>query len=229
LIKLSSNRQAAINRKRIIFILPFVLAGLVTLDLLAYFYQINKVANLYNSSQGVCAPRDRNNTKVAAIVFYGDYGSSTINRVEKATKLYLDECVDKLFMVGGFRKERDFFGALWMMELAENQGVPKTSLATGEGSYDTRSNLYQANKIAEENSITSLVYISDALHLFRINFLLKQMQTEGPYDIQFIAAPFEKNTFAYKWRRFNEELLAFALYFLVPEQVLNGIILSFRK
>lgn len=94
---------------------------------------------------------------------------------------------------------------------------------------DTKSNLIQSFAVAARYKITKLVFVSDPLHLFRISNLANQMSKQSDFEFRAAGVKYANENFFYKWWRFNKEMLAFLLYSILPDNMLDGLLQNFRK
>jgi uncharacterized SAM-binding protein YcdF (DUF218 family) len=114
-----------------------------------------------------CAPVS--GSGAAIVVFYSDDPASGGERLEAAAELARFCPSALIFLVGGARPHRGFFGSEEMARRLEMAGIERPRMRAGRASYDTESNILEARAMAMENGALRLVLVSDALHLVRIH------------------------------------------------------------
>jgi len=111
----------------------------------------------------------------AAIVFFAafdkDKNLDTLQkaRLNKAVELFKSGIVDNIICVGGNRSSQNLHGSLKSTEYLLSKGIPSDRVFYDLYSFDTKSNLNEAHKIASQRSFDKLIYVSDAIHLHRIS------------------------------------------------------------
>ena len=203
-------------------------AVLLVIDLIAVVFHAGRAESMYPGTAFSCKGK-LVASRTAAIVFYGDRGVATRHRVERAVQLFKNGCAGSLYMVGGLRPKTSYHGAKWMVNLAKNQDIDQQHLAHGRGSNDTRSNLAAAFILAEQQQINELIFISDAMHLYRILYLARRINKEGRYKFHAAAAKYGSSSFFYRLQRFHQELAAYLLYKILPDTTLDALFARLRR
>jgi uncharacterized SAM-binding protein YcdF (DUF218 family) len=109
----------------------------------------------------------------AAIIFYGSDGADTDARIDTAIAAWRSGRVRALIFVGGCRPGRTVSGAAMMAAAAERQGVAPAAVFADVGSYSTQTNLAGAIEIMRTHGLRTVAFVSDPLHLERIQRLAK--------------------------------------------------------
>lgn len=96
-------------------------------------------------------------------------------RINHAIALYQSHRAQTIIFTGGtphpdFPSEAEVAKAY-----AVRRGVPRRAILTDSDSRDTRANLENAAKIAEEHHLQSLIVVSDPYHMARAHFLAKSL------------------------------------------------------
>lgn len=106
--------------------------------------------------------------QAAIAVFYSDDPELRQERLAKAAELARQCPSSQLFLVGGARPHRGYFGSEDMARQLEAMGLGRQRLRTGRASFDTLTNVHEMRAMAAAAGADRLALVSDALHLFRI-------------------------------------------------------------
>ena len=115
----------------------------------------------------------------AAVIFFGDYdedgkilGQDSKNRAGKAVKFYREKRIRKVICVGGY-DYRYWKGKPHLMKnyLVENHVLPKDILYDS-ASFNTITNLREAQKIISRFNFDTVINISSPLHIYRISGMI---------------------------------------------------------
>ena len=115
----------------------------------------------------------------AAVVFFAGHDKNrnldTLqkSRLNKAIELFKSNKVDNIICVGGNRKHQNLHGSRKSADYLFENGIPSEHIFYDMISFDTKTNLQEAYKIADKQGIKSLTYVSDAIHLHRISLFSK--------------------------------------------------------
>lgn len=110
-----------------------------------------------------------------AIVFFAGFDKNknldTMQkaRLNKAIELFNLTTIDCIICVGGNREKQNLHGSMKSKEYLISKGIPSDKIYYDLFSFDTKSNLNEAHKMASEKGFNKLCYISDAIHLHRIS------------------------------------------------------------
>ena len=117
-------------------------------------------------------------TSDAALVFFGDFdfdemqfGNDSKQRLEHTIQLYRTKKVKNIICVGGYRKSENFIGSAHMRKYLINSGINPTHIFNDSTSFDTNSNLIEAEKIIVSKQFNEITLISSPLHVYRISQL----------------------------------------------------------
>lgn len=116
--------------------------------------------------QAVCARASDAGAAIA--VFYADGAAMRRERVEKAAELARACPSALIFLVGGARPHKGYFGARNMALELEGMGVASARVRTERNSFDTETNVLEMKSMAAAEGVVRLALVSDALHLLRI-------------------------------------------------------------
>lgn len=105
-------------------------------------------------------------------------GPGIDRRVSTAAGLYMEGNVDTLFMTGGKGSDDLDSEAEVMERTALKYGVNAKDIILEENATSTWENLQLVRPLTEEHDCNSVVAISDAYHLARIQYLAKQQDWE---------------------------------------------------
>lgn len=162
----------------------------------------------------------------ALVVFYERPDS--FRRVDAAIEALRGGRAQHLLMVGGCRPREGRFGALEMATYAIEAGIPPDIVHVDGGSFDTKSNLAEALKVAGDMNWNSIAFVSDPLHLLRIR---KIASASLPLDSmsagRSVASPYTGGALGAAWRA-QHETLYMMLSAVVSESLLAQLIQSGR-
>lgn len=186
---------------------------------MSYFYSYY-ATNFVESKQ--CFSGD------AAIVFFAGFDDNFFidtlqkSRLLKSKELFESNKIKNIICVGGNRPESHLNGSRSSAEYLIANGIPKNAVLFDTLSFDTKTNLGEAHKIAKSINADKLIYISDAIHLHRIaqfsdypNYCLVQN------DYQF--------NFFELIRMTNQSFVSFVLEQILSEQDYIKFIQFFRS
>ena len=119
----------------------------------------------------------------AAIVLFADFGAGglgheTLRRVGFAAKAFEEGAFDHIVCAGGARPRRNLYGSELMRQWLLAAGIPADRVFLEKRSNDTRSNLQESFKIADEKSWQSAWIVSSPLHIFRVKEITRNRR--GP-------------------------------------------------
>jgi uncharacterized SAM-binding protein YcdF (DUF218 family) len=107
--------------------------------------------------------------KEAAIaIFYSDDQADRSQRVQAGLETVQTYPRAWVYLLGGARPSRNFFGSQDMARSLRQSGVNPELLRTERTSHDTRSNVAELIRMANADSVSAVVLISDPFHLVRI-------------------------------------------------------------
>jgi uncharacterized SAM-binding protein YcdF (DUF218 family) len=112
-----------------------------------------------------CAP----DARTAIVVYYSDDPALRQERLGRAAALARACPSAPVFLVGGARPHRSYFGSEEMARELGAMGLDRRRLRTGRASYDTQTNVTEMKAMAAADSANRLVLVSDAMHLLRIH------------------------------------------------------------
>ena len=199
--------------------LGFTLLAILLVDLCAFFYVYIKSEKFEISVPMKEKPYD------AIIIFYGGK-SDNKKRLEEGLNIKKKFKVKKIAFIGGCRPEREFFGSRNLANQAINLGVDEQDIVLGGGSHDTISNVESIAELAKDNNWSSLVFVSDKLHLARIKKLAVQRVLLSDIHIDFVASDYKN--LLHKLVRVQYEVLALALKGILGENVFRRFVALLR-
>ena len=122
----------------------------------------------------------------------------------------------------GNRSEKHFYGSKKSKEYLVKKGIKPNKIYFDTISYDTRSNLREFYKIAEKSGFLKFIYVSDAIHLYRIADWSKEKNfCLSPVESQF--SIFQKIQYAnYQW-------FSYFMNFMFTESQYDYLVKNFRK
>lgn len=191
------------------------LAGIVGVDLLLS-------AGLWIASplwvrhwNTTCSPH------TALVVFFGGENSHTQSRVDTAREA-LQRCVElRAFLVGGARPQRGFFGSDEMKDQLTKRGIAEERLTTERLSFDSIGNIDAMFALARERRPRELVFVSDPLHIARLDLIAGYHVMSERYRFSGLPAWPRDDAFAFWWRP-HYEAVAWIVRML-PEELYTRI------
>jgi len=142
------------------------------LDVAAVYFYYHQVLSFVRGQQ-------ENMRGDAAVIFFGDYdedgrilGQDSRNRANKAMTLYREKKIRKIICVGGY-DYRYWKGKPHLMKnyLVENHILPN-DIFYDSSSYNTITNLLEAQKIISRFNFDTVINISSPLHIYRISGMI---------------------------------------------------------
>ena len=131
-----------------------------------FVWRLANNASFSADAAAVCPPAS--GASAAIVVFYSDDLALRRERLAKAAEL-ARECPSALiFLVGGARPHRNYFGSEDMARGLAAMGLGRQRLRTGRESYDTQTNVLEMKAMTAADGAARLALVSDALHLWRI-------------------------------------------------------------
>lgn len=103
-------------------------------------------------------------------------GPGIQRRVETAVNLYKKDQITTLFMTGGKGNKTQDSEAEVMQRLAVTMGVPTSAIVLESQATSTWENLAYVRPLVLQEGCTSVIAISDAYHLARIQYLASQQE-----------------------------------------------------
>jgi len=141
--------------------------------------------------------------------------------LEKAIELYRNGWSANIICVGGNRSDHKLHGSENSAKYLILEGIPPKNIFYDTLSFDTKSNLIEAYKIVDKNKFHSLIYVSDAVHLLRIESFSKRKSyclASANYNATFI----EKVMFC------NQTFASYLFDFILPEYLYLKLIKLYR-
>jgi uncharacterized SAM-binding protein YcdF (DUF218 family) len=150
-----------------------LLACFVLTDVILSFVAWRAAAAFVHEADvaSVCAPASH--ARAAIVVFYSDDAPMRRERLAKAADLARFCPSALIFLVGGARPHRNYFGSEEMAGQLEGAGIARSRIRTERASYDTATNVAEAKAMAAAGA-ARLALVSDALHLLRIHAVFGQ-------------------------------------------------------
>lgn len=152
----------------------------------------------------------------------GDLGKMQLNRLNHALKIYNQNYHNAIICVGGNRADIHYHGSKKSKEYLVKMGIKPNQIYYDTISYDTRSNLREFYKISEKAGFMKFIYVSDAIHLYRIADWSKEKNfCLSPVENQFNI--FQKIKYAnYQW-------FSFFMAFMFTENQYDYLVRSYRN
>lgn len=158
------------------------------------------------------------------VVFYGGIGSHTQARVDAAAK-ELIACPElHAALVGGARPHRNYDGSRDMAAKLTAAGVDPHRLHVAGPSFHSWGNLETLGPILQEHPVHSIVFVSDALHVWRL------MHTDGPHhekQVEGLLVVPSNERIAFWWRT-NYEVIALCAG-LLPRMIVDRVLSWVRR
>lgn len=209
--------------RRISLLLLFILIT----DILCSVIFFNDVNNNF--------PSPKNNRFDAAVVFWGgddgNANSETLRRIDYATRLFNNGLIGNIVCVGGARFKMNFYGAEVMRQHFLSNGIPKKNLWYEKKSYDSISNLSEANKIIQKEDFKKVILLSSSLHLFRLKYLVSNQLNVDTLSFSPYSYDSSKHQISLSslWLNIHYEWLAFSMITLLPKSTYHRFISAFRN
>jgi uncharacterized SAM-binding protein YcdF (DUF218 family) len=148
----------------------------------------------------------------AAIVLgagvWGDEPSPVFReRINHGIWLYKNGYVHKLILTGGIPKNSTYSDAHIARKYALANGVPSADIFIEEHSAVTQENIFYAAEIAKNNSLSTVIIVSDPLHMKRAMFMAKD------YKLTAYASP--TPTTLYQTAKTKSAFLAREVFFYI--------------
>lgn len=156
-----------------------ILLGVLIVDVLAMTVKLR-------GAQQIKANFAQSSTKPVNIAFsfYGGSGPATDARTDMAIAKFKAGRAEALGFVGGCRPAQGRYGSRDMAARAIAAGIPQDVIFIGKGSYDSHTNMERVRHIMDDQNIQSAAFISDPLHLPRLEALA------APKTVQLWPAPY---------------------------------------
>lgn len=162
----------------------------------------------------------------ALVVFYDR--PSRFQRLDAAIVALRARTAEHLILVGGCRPGQGRFGAGDMAQYAKTAGVAPERIHIGRGSFDTRTNLSEALEIVRRNGWDAIAFVSDPLHLSRIQALASEDQYLSSISRGRALATAYGGGILEIVGRAQHEAVYWGLAAALPEQSLNWLIKAAR-
>ncbi len=148
------------------FILKYKRA-LISLILISLSYVIFVSADIY--LYGSVDERTKADAAVVlgAAVWENEPSPVFEERINHAIWLYMNGYVDKLILTGGKTETNDYSESSIAKQYAINKSVPSGDILIEEESKITQENIWYAAQIVEQNNLSSVIIVSDPLHMKR--------------------------------------------------------------
>jgi uncharacterized SAM-binding protein YcdF (DUF218 family) len=123
---------------------------------------------------GVVAMLGQRQSMASAVVFFDEDVRRTLPRARRALELARKGVVDRIFLVGGARPERNFYGSPALLDaLRSETGFDRVKWIVDRSSRDTVSNLREVVAWFRSTQPSGpVLFVSDSYHLYRIHVLL---------------------------------------------------------
>lgn len=178
--------------------------------------------------------RHRSSDKsLVAEVFFADYdaergvGAETLERLQYAEELYRLGAVENILCVGGWRGDRGLSGAQQMVNLLIANNISLDDVFLDNGSFDTTTNLSAVDAVLKEQGWGSVRLVSSALHLFRIQYLVRGMFSAVSDPTLSVMAQLVRDPFG-MWGSVHREWLAWSVMLLLPKDMYHDLVLQWR-
>ena len=174
----------------------------------------------------------------AGIVFMNDFnpgrtglGLETRRRVNHAAFLFKRGQIQHILCVGGFRRNKNLYGAEIMKEMLVEQGIPGVAIMADRESYDSQTNWEVARDTIKSNQWRSIVIISSPLHVYRLKKFIRQKPlkyVQVYYSPYFYKYCYPRITPIDIWGQIHYEWLAFMAKNFIPESMYQEFIQRMR-
>jgi len=181
----------------------------------------------YNYCKNFVEKRVCDNADAAIVFFAGldknyNLNALQLSRINKAIQLYNSKIVNKIVCVGGNRPHNNIYGSRKSANYILSKGIPESDVFYDTLSFDTKTNLREADQIAKKYNMNKLVYVSDAIHLHRISLF----SNHNAYCLKNIDYQF---SFFEVLRMTNQSFFSFILEKLLSEENYIKFIHSMRS
>jgi uncharacterized SAM-binding protein YcdF (DUF218 family) len=138
------------------------------------FWQLMLKAHTADLSAFGCG----NGSQSAIAIFYTDDPADRAQRIEVGLES-IQACPNsRVFLLGGARPSRNYFGSEDMAQLLRRSGVGAERLRTERRSHDTRSNVAELVRLAKSDGASAIVLVSDPFHLPRIRHEIARVKAD---------------------------------------------------
>jgi len=206
--------------------IALIVLVLVVCDLFLYVWYGNSVNGQFegiNPGRAGCA-----------IVFFHDFtedwrlNEETIRRCRHALNLFLRHRVSVLICSGGNRPREGKSGAKLMVEWLVEHGVPRNALHIEMNSCETLGNIRNSLRITRALGYSSVLFVSSALHLYRMKLLLPKKAAPRGITALFAPYPYEgilpELGLLSLFRETHYEWVSLGLYLCLPRSLYKQII-----
>jgi uncharacterized SAM-binding protein YcdF (DUF218 family) len=132
-------------------------------------------------------------------------------RINHAIWLYKNGYTDKLIFTGGKGRNNNYSDSSIAKKYAIENLVPSEDIFIEEQSNITQENIYYATKIIEENNLSTVIIVSDPLHMKRAMLMAQD------YGLKAYASP--TPTTRYKTLKSKVSFLAREVFFYIGYQI----------
>lgn len=151
------------------------------------------------------------------VVFYNGYkriNSETAYRLDFAAFLYKARIASAIICVGGNRKRSGYSGARDMVSyLIKHHGIPGTHIFFETVSFDSLTNIQNAEIIINKHEWKKIIFISNWVHLKRLFFMAKNKD----YIVKPVSYPYGKQgllSLFFDWKVVHGEFFAWIGYLI---------------
>jgi uncharacterized SAM-binding protein YcdF (DUF218 family) len=147
-------------RKKMIFVLKFVIAPLILLAVLV-------AVRIYTYGNNVADVKADAAIVLGAAVWGGQVSPVFRERINHAIELYRNGKVRKIIVTGGQGNRREATEAAAARAYAIQNGVPAGDILIEDKSHTTYENVVNAKQLADANGLKKVLIVSDPMHMKR--------------------------------------------------------------
>jgi uncharacterized SAM-binding protein YcdF (DUF218 family) len=162
------------------------------------------------------------------VVFFGDsekngnLGEMQLTRLNHALKIYNPNYNSAIICVGGNRADIQYYGSKKSKDYLVKKGISPKKIYYDTNSYDTRSNLREFYKLSEKYGFMKFIYVSDAIHLYRI--------ADWSKENNFCLSPVESHfNVLQKIKYANYQWFSLFMAFMFSESQYDYLVKSYRN
>jgi uncharacterized SAM-binding protein YcdF (DUF218 family) len=215
---------------------PYLLVFIIVCDISGYLILTSgeKLKTADITKKGTTySPKD------CAVVFFHSYSKAkstydlcdeTKRRMNFAVMLYKNQLTRRILCVGGNRGEKTLaYGSALMKKYAAEQKIPEDVLYNEIYSYDTVTNLTEAEKIINAHEWKKIVLISSHLHINRMRSIVKRSGTFRNETVELTFLPFSMQTIPRKgilflFGEYHYNVTAYLIYRVLPYKIYDRIV-----
>ena len=152
--------QRIVMRKKVLFILKFIIAPALLLVVLI-------AVRIYTYGNNAADVKGDAAIVLGAAVWGKEPSPVFRERINHSIDLYRNGKVRKIILTGGQGNKDELTEAAEARQFAVRNGVPERDILVEERSHTTYENLVNAKQVADANGLKKVLIVSDPLHMKR--------------------------------------------------------------